>query len=279
MRELRVEDPDRIVAQIAARQHGVVSTEQLLRAGLSRSAITRRLRAGRLHRVYRGVYAVGHPGLSTEGKWMAAVLACGDGAALSHRSAAELWRLLEVADGPVHATVPVAGGRRSRPGLRIHRVPSLTPADTTRRQGIAVTTPARTLSDLRSVLSRDQFGRAVRQAEFRRLPIDATGLLPDRTASELERIFLRLVRRYRLPIPEVNVRVGGYEVDFLWREQRLIVETDGYRYHRGSAAFEDDHMRDNRLMALGGTVLRFTYRRVVEAPEEVAALVRMHLDA
>jgi very-short-patch-repair endonuclease len=279
MRELRVEDADRIVAQIAARQHGVVTTEQLVRAGLSRSAITRRVRAGRLHRVYRGVYAVGHPGLSTEGKWMAAVLACGDGAALSHRSAAELWRLLELAAGPIHVTVPVAGGRCSRPGLCIHRVPSLAPTDTTRCKDIAVTTPTRTLSDLRSVLSRDQFGRAVRQAEFRRLPIDARGLLPDRTASELERIFLRLVRRYRLPIPEVNVQVGGYEVDFLWREQRLIVETDGYRYHSGSAAFEDDHMRDNRLMALGYTVLRFTYRRVVEAPEEVAALVGMHLDA
>jgi very-short-patch-repair endonuclease len=279
MRELRVENADRIVAQVAARQHGVVTTAQLLRAGLSRSAITRRVRAGRLHRVYRGVYAVGHPRLSTEGKWMAAVLAGGDGAALSHRSAAELWRLLELADGPTHVTVPVAGGRRSRPGLCIHRVPSLAPTDTTRRKGIAVTTPTRTLSDLRSVLSRDQFGRAVRQAEFRRLPIDATGLLPDRTASELERIFLRLVRRYRLPIPEVNVQVGGYEVDFLWREQRLIVETDGYRYHRGSAAFEAGHMRDNRLMALGYTVLRFTYRRVVEAPEDVAALVGKHLDA
>jgi very-short-patch-repair endonuclease len=173
--------------------------------------------------------------------------------------------------------VPVAGGRRRRDGLRIHRVPSLPTAATTRRDGIAVTTPARTLADLRSTVSRDDFRRAVRQAEFRRYPIDAHLLNPDRTFSELERLFLRLVRRQRLPDPEVNAQVGGLEVDFLWRQQRLIVETDGYRYHRGATAFEADRERDNRLMALGYDVLRFTYRRVVDEPVDVAALVRKRL--
>jgi very-short-patch-repair endonuclease len=208
---------------------------------------------------------------------MAAVLACGEGAALSHRSAAELWRLLEPADGPVHVSVPVAGGRRKRDGIRLHRIPSLPTAATTRRNGIAVTTPARTLADLRAILSHGELRKAMRRAEFLRLPIDVHLLTPDRTASELERLFLRLVRRHRLPEPEVNVRVAGFEVDFLWREQRLIVETDGYRYHRGSVAFEDDRARDNRLMALGYDVLRFTYWKVVNEPEAVAALVRARL--
>jgi very-short-patch-repair endonuclease len=250
MRHKRVEAADERIARIAARQHGVVTVAQLHAAGLDGSAIRRRVRAGRLHRVFRGVYAVGHTALGNEGRWMAAVLACGHGTALSHRSAAELLRLLDPAGGPIHITVPVAGGRRRRPGIRIHRIPSLPAAATTRRDGIAVTSPARTLVDLRSTVSRDEFRRAVRQAEFRRYSIDAHLLNPDRTASELERPFLRLVRRHRLPDPEVNAQVGGLEVDFLWREQRLIVETDGYRYHRGSAAFEADRERDNRLREL-----------------------------
>jgi very-short-patch-repair endonuclease len=277
MRDKRVVNPDEIVARIAARQHGLVTIGQLHLAGLDKSAVARRVAAGRLHRVFRGVYAVGHAGLGNEGRWMAAVLACGDGAALSHRSAAELWRLLDPADGPIHVIVPVAGGRRGRDGLRIHRVPSLPTAATTRRDGIAVTTPARTLADLRTTLSHGELRTAVRQAEFLGLPIDPHALVPDRTSSELERLFLRLVRRHRLPAAEVNARIAGLEVDFLWREQRLIVETDGYHYHRGSVAFEDDRARDNRLMSCGYDVLRFTYKRVVDEPDAVVALVRARL--
>ena len=263
-----------MIARIAGRQHGVVTVAQLRAARLDPHAIARRVAGGRLHRIFRGVYAVGHTGLSNGGRWMAAVLACGEGAVLSHRSAAELWRLLEVAEGPVHVTVPVAGGRRQRAGLRIHRVPSLPEGATTRRSGIAVTTPARTLADIRPMMAPGRFRRAVRQAEILGLPVDAAVLVPDRTASELERRFLALCRRRRLPPPEVNVWVGPYRVDFLWREQRVVVETDSYSFHRGQVAFEDDHERDNRLMALGYEVVRFTYWKVTNEPEQVAALLR-----
>src|SRR5215212_8346690 len=139
-------NPDQVIARIAARQHGVISYEQLLWAGLSPSGVSRRVQAGRLHRINRGVYAVGHPRVTIEGQWMAAVLACGAGAALSHRSAAELWDLLPARRGAVEVSVPVPGGRRHQRGIRLHRCPSL-PSDTTRRKGIAVTNPARTIQD------------------------------------------------------------------------------------------------------------------------------------
>jgi very-short-patch-repair endonuclease len=276
MREFRV-DGDAAIAQIAGCQHGVVTRAQLQEAGIGRSAITRRVERGRLHRVHHGVYAVGHAALGNEGRWMAAVLACGPGAVLSHRSAAELWGLLDPAPGPVHVSVRVAGGRQRRFGIQIHRIPSLLSAATTHFQGIAVTTATRTLTDLQPVLAPGLFARVVRQAEIRGLAVDTRTLVPDRTASELERLFLRLVRRHRLPEPEVNATLAGLRVDFLWRAQRLVVETDGYRYHAGSAAFEDDRRRDNRVMELGYDVLRFTYRRVKDEPQAVAALVRQRL--
>jgi very-short-patch-repair endonuclease len=277
MRDKRVELRDLAAARVAARQHGVVGTDQLHTAGIDKSAITRRTKAGRLHRIHRGVYAVGHAALSPKGRWKAATLACGAGAALSHRTAAELWEMLELSDGPVHVSVPVAGGRAQRDGILIHRQPSLTAAETTLCYGIPVTTPSRTLIDLRTSLSPGEFRRAVRQAEIRGLPIDARALVPDGTASELEQRFLRLCRRGRLPMPEVNVWIGPDRVDFLWRPYRVVVETDGYRYHRGSVAFEEDRARENRLMERGFEVIRFTYRRVVNEPGAVAALVRRRL--
>ena len=277
MREKRV-DADRRAAEVAARQHGVITTAQLYAVGLSAEGIRRRVRAGRLHRLFRGVYAVGHAGLSIEGRWMAAVLACGDGAALSHRSAAELWKLLDPARDEVHVSVPIAGGRSKREGIRIHRTPSLRRAATTRHDGIAVTTPSRTLVDLRASVPRDLFDRALRQAEFRRLALGIVAFDLDRTASELERRFLCLIRRHRLPEPEVNVPMAGFVVDFLWREQRLIAETDGYRYHSGTAAFESDRARDARLTALGYRVVRFTHRQLVREPRAVIATLRACLD-
>jgi hypothetical protein len=252
VRAQRVDDsPDRAVARVAARQHGIVAIAQLQQAGLGRGAVSRRVAAGRLYRVHRGVYAVGHPGLSAEATWMAAVLACGKGAALSHRSAAELCGLLELRHGPAHVSVPAAGGRAQRAGIRVHRIPSLGEAQVTRHRGIPVTTPARTLADLRSTVSPGELRRAIREAEFRRLPVQRDAHVGDRAGSELELVFLRLCRRHRLPEPEVNVVVGGFEVDFLWRAEGVIVETDGYRAHAGRQAFEDDRRRDNRLLAAG----------------------------
>jgi Protein of unknown function (DUF559) len=256
----------------------VVTVAQLRASGLTESATRRRVAAARLHRLDRGVYAVGHPGLSREGRWKAAVLACGAGAALSHRSAGELWGILEPVDrAAIHVTVPVAGGRNRRRGVLIHRRPSISRGAITMRDGIEVTRPSRTLADLRSSIPAGELRRAIRAAERKRLPFDPAALAPDRAASELELRFLELCVRARIPEPLVDVPIAGYRVDFLWPDERLIVETDGYRYHRGSVAFEDDHARDNRLMALDYDVLRFTYRRVVDEPEAVVALLRNRL--
>lgn len=204
---------------------------------------------------------------------MAAVLACGERAALSHLSAAHLWGLLGYRDGPVDVSVRGSAGRERRRGIRVHRRRSLDDRAVTRRLRIGVTTPAQTLADLRRVVTPAQLRRAIRRAEVLGLPtgMDA-GVV--QTRSELEDRFLRLCRRHRLSLPEVNVRVGPHEVDFLWRGERLIVETDGYRYHRGAQAFEDDHDRELTLRDLGYDVRHFSYRQVTRHPQRVAAAVR-----
>lgn len=268
----KVDNPDRRVASRSARQHGVISIRQLREAGLSDDAVMGRVRAGHLHRVHRGVYAVGHPGLSPVRRWIAAVMACGPKAALSHRSAAELWKLLDLAPGAVEVSVTSTSGRLSRTGIRLHRRTSLTSQSVTRRNDIPVTTLAQTIADLRGAVSPAQLRQAIRQAEalgFR------TGLAEssERTRSELEHLFLRLCRRHRLPTPEVNVRVGSRIVDFLWREQRVVAETDGYRFHRGSQAFEDDHERDLELRSLGYDVVRLSYRQVTTAPDRAISAI------
>jgi very-short-patch-repair endonuclease len=268
----KVDSPDRRVASRSAQQHGIITIGQLRQAGLGDNAIRGRVRVGRLHRIYRGVYAVGHRGLSREGRWTAAVLAAGEGACLSHRSAAELWKLLDPRDGGIDVSTPRASGRRRRPGIRLHRRASLSASAVTQQAGIAVTRPAQTIADLRRSISPAQLQRAIREAEALGLK---TGLeeRSEPTRSELEHLFLQLCRRHRLPPPEVNVRIGQHEVDFLWRGQRLIVETDGYRYHRGSQAFEDDRSRDLGLRTHGYDVLRLTYDQVTNQPERAASAV------
>jgi very-short-patch-repair endonuclease len=268
------------IARIAARQHGVVTRTQLLAAGLLPSGISDRVSAGRLHRIHRGVYAVGHPNIGNEGRWMAAVLTCGKGAVLSHRGAGALWGILRPRPehdgeslGPVDVTVPGDGGRKRRGGIRLHRSTTLFPADVTRRAGIPVTKPARTLRDLRRTLPSRQFAAALRQAEFLRLPLEHR-VTPDRTRSELETRLLAICRRHRLPRPEVNVPVDRFLVDFLWRPARLIVELDGWEFHRTRSAFEEDRARDARLKLLGYDVLRFTWRQVQSEPRQVAAAIR-----
>lgn len=270
--EIATGRPDRLVAAIAARQHGVVSTAQLRAAGLSRSGIERRVASGRLHAIHRGVYAVGHAGLSNEGTWMAAVLVCGKGAALSHRSAAMLWGMLTPRQATIHVTVPGSAGRARRKGLYIHRSSILSPSQTTLRANIPVTKPSRTLSDLHRAAPEAEFREALRQAQFRRLPLGQTQT--DRTRSELERNLLAICRRHRLPPPAVNVRIGPYLVDFLWRESRLVVEVDGWGAHGTRSAFEDDRARDVELKLLGYDVVRFTYLQVIERPAETAAKLR-----
>ena len=220
---------------------------------------------------------------------MAAVLACGEGAVLSHVSAAELWGIRprtrrprqaggrdEVAD--VHVTIPRTSGSRNRNGIALHRSSTLTARECTRQDGIPVTTPARTLRDLRPLLSPARFSSALRQAEFLGLRVDGQ-FDSDRTRSELEQRMLGLCRRRRLPQPEVNVRLDRYEVDFLWRSEGLVVELDGWESHRSRSAFEEDRARDARLKLLGFEVLRFTWRQLTSDPAGVARTIRSLLKA
>lgn len=295
--EGKVATRDQVIAEIGSRQHGVVSTAQLHRLGLDERAIGVRVIAGRLHRVHRGVYAVGHRALSHHGRFTAAVLAVGRGsaragdlmlvywgAAVSHRSAAALWGLLPATSGPVDVIVGGDGGRASRSGVRVHRSRSLVPANVTLHQRIPVTTAARTIADLRlcvaarrpDSVSQRELRRAIGQANVLGLPIDEESR-KDRTRSELERDFIALCRRCRLPPPEVNVRVGSYLVDFLWRERRLVVETDGFLYHRGRAAFQDDRDRDLELRRLGYDVLHLSEKQVDEEADRVAKIVALAL--
>lgn len=209
---------------------------------------------------------------------MAAVLACGAGAVLSHRSAAELWRLLPPRNGSVNVTVPQRSGRSQRPGIRLHRSTTLTQPQTTRRAGIPVTNPARTLTDLHTCATPDELSRARRQAEFFGYQTETADHKPvARIRNELERRFLRLCRRHRLPTPLVNAPLLGYEVDFLWPQARLAVETDGYEGHSGRASFEYDRRRAAKLAAARYEVMRFTWRQVVEHPDEVIAALRARL--
>ncbi|HET9154503.1 MAG TPA: DUF559 domain-containing protein [Solirubrobacterales bacterium] len=286
----QLDTPDFLVAEIAARQHGVSTLRQLEAAGLSKRAAAGRVRSGRLHRLHRGVYAVGHRAPSWHGRWMAAVLACGEGAVLSHHSAAALWKLLKPIKGPIHVSVPTTNGRATQRGIHLHRCPALsTPREpspspshpdrgggrgrrlTTRRDGIPVTTIQRTIDDLDGSVAPYLLRRARRQAELMNVRLrDANGR---RARSGLEEDFYALLRNRRpdLPQPETNVKLGRHEVDFLWRSQRLVVETDSYLYHRGSISFEDDHVRDLDLRQRGYAVLRFTDTQIEEEPARVAA--------
>lgn len=292
----KVARPDLRIAEIAGKQRGVVSIDQLCRFGLSEKAIARRVAGGLLHRVHRGVYAVGHSALSPEGRWLAAVLALGGGphgggsvlehwgAAVSHRSALSLWSLLSDNQAPADVIVGGYGGRARRAGIRVHRSLSLVSGDVTLHRGIPVTTPRRTIADLREAISvrcsgaisNRELRKAIRQANVLGLPVGERDARV-RTRSELEGDFVRLCRRHRLPPPEVNVRIGPYLIDFLWRERRFVVETDSYLYHRGEVAFQEDHARDLDLMRRGFEVLRLSERQLDEEPAQVAGVLAARL--
>jgi hypothetical protein len=268
---------DAEIGQIASRQHGVVTAAQLAGAGIDKDGVGWRVGTGRLHRLHRGVYAVGHRSLSWRGRWLAAVLAMGDGAVLSHGSAAALWQFLRPMGGPIQVTVSGDGGRRARQGIVVHRSRTLTPSHVTMRHGIAVTTPARTIEDIRTEVEPYLFRRALRQAELagHRVPhLSAT----KRTRSDLELLFLALCEDHGLPRPLVNHRVHGYRVDFFFVDHRLAVETDSWNYHRGSVAMEDDHARDLALRAHGIETRRYTGDQLEAAPDAVFADLKAALD-
>jgi hypothetical protein len=289
----RRDTPRRALAELADRQHGVVARNQLRELGWSDAAIHRAVAEARLRRIHLGVYAVGHCSLRVEGRWLGAVLACGPGAALSHRSAAAFWEL----HGSDRAQIDVIGLRRRGtvdPAIDLHRTRRLDAGDVTMHRGLRVTSVARTLVDLAGVVHAPVLERAVAQAEVLGLYDHAAlcglldrssgrrgagalraaiGAAPAMTRSELERRFLRLCGRNGIPAPVVNATVCGYEVDFLWPEARLVVETDGHAYHRTRHAFEVDRRRDAELLIAGYRVLRITYRRLVSDPAGVAQTV------
>jgi very-short-patch-repair endonuclease len=257
---------DRAILGLAARQNGVVTTAQLLDAGVGRRAIARRVESGWLVPLHRGVYQAG-PTTGRYAREMAAVLACGDGAVLSHDSAAAVWGFRPSHNGAVHITIE-GQARRSRPGLRVHRTLSL---DAAVQDGLPLTTPARTLQDLRRTLTSQELARAQHQAHVLGLVIPDDDRFPEFTRSEGERRLKALCKAARLPMPRMNARVAGWEVDAFWAAERLVVEIDGWQYHGTRHAFERDRRKDAALQAAGYRVVRFTARRLREEPYAVAA--------
>lgn len=286
------------IADLAERQHGVVARRQLLGMGLGRDAIRGRVASGRLHRLHPGVYAVGHRVVSREGRWTAAVLVGGDGAVLSHRSAAAFWGIA-THSGTIEITSP--RDTRSRGAIRRHCT-RLPPDEVTVLDGIPVTSVHRTLFDYAGTSPVDRLEAAMREAEFRRLwdrlslpallarypgnrgnanlrlCLERLGRTPGFTRSDLEELFLPFLDRFGLPRPHLNARLevqGQWiEVDCLWRSERVIVELDSRAAHETHTAFETDRGRDRSLQAEGWRAIRVTWRQLHEEPERVACDLR-----
>lgn len=279
------------LASLAGRQRGYVTRQQLLDLGAGPGTIKYRVAKGALIVVHAGVYAVGHAPVSAPDRAYAAVLACGPDAVLSHGTAASLWGIDKRWRTPFEVTVP---STRRRPGIRIHRT-KLTRGDIRRHDGIRVTSPARTVLDISPRLTDRALTRAVndlRIAGFLR-PHDLRDLLnrcpthhgaprlqaladpqSGPTRSELEDAFQDLSTRFGLPPALVNARVAGYEVDVLFPEEKVIVELDGYGFHRSKESFERDRERDATTLAHGFVTVRITWKRLTDRPENEAA--RLH---
>jgi very-short-patch-repair endonuclease len=285
---------DRAIGALAERQHGVVARTQLLELGVGGRAIDHRLELGRLRQIHRGVYSpIGRRLLTRDGRWMAAVLACGPDAVLSHHSAAALWGMRQ--SDRIEVTRPTS--YRGSKDITVHRSPLRADERTTHR-GIPTTTVPRTLLDLSAVVRLHDLRSALRQAEQLRLtdPLslhDLAERYPRRPGlasirallteamlgvnivrSELEERFQAFLLSAGLPLPKTNQRVEGYEVDCVWPEQRLIVELDGHATHSPTHAFEADRARDRKLQAAGWLVIRITWRQLHQEPQLVEADLR-----
>ena len=283
------------IARLAGEEWGVLSLDELRACGLSLEGVKWRVENGRLHPMHRGIYAVGHPRLPLEGRFLAAVKACGPGAALSHFSAAVHWRLLEW-DGRRPETTVVGRGTRVHAGIRVHRTVRLAPEDVGVHLGIPVTSPARTLVDLAGALPYRALRRAVRQSQSLGLvtvpeilaALDRSNRRPGRrnllrvlakgaapTRSELEDVVLDLMLRRGLEHPDVNVPLilGGRRIvpDFRWPRQRLVVEADGAAWHEHRLAREDDAERQALLEAHGERVVRVNWEQAVAHAEQTFA--------
>jgi len=283
------------IETLARRQHGLVTRDQLLAAGLSLGTIRYRVGQRRLRPVHRGVYGIG-PLTGVYAREMAAVLASGTGAVVSHVSAALLWRLLPPGvAAPVDITV-VGRDCGHTPGIRAHRVRHMDPKEVTELAGVPLTVVPRTILDLARFVRARELEQAVAYAERHDLTSRAELLSllerrprqpgtralralleaarsPAMTRSQAEERLLELIRRVQLPVPELNVRVGPFEVDFLWRTERLIAEVDGFAFHGSRGAFEGDRRRDAQLVSLGYRVIRVTWRQLEQEPD--AVLVRI----
>jgi very-short-patch-repair endonuclease len=279
---------DTAMLTLARRQHGVLSRVQLLRLGVGRDVIDRRLRAGLLRRLHRGVYCLGPIG-SPRSREMAAVLACCGKGVISHFSAAGMREVVppRLAQGPVDVITFAHHGRVA--GIKPRRVRTLHADEVTSIEGIPVTTAVRTLLDLATVLDGRDLERAVAESLARRLttakaiermlarhvrqPGSARlghvigSSTPAFTRSELEERFLRLIRLGGIAEPEVNVKVCGFEVDFHWRREKVVVEVDGTAFHASAHKIEADRRRDAALSAAGSQVMRLTWRQITERPE------------
>jgi very-short-patch-repair endonuclease len=283
------------LARLAAKQHGVVAHRQLLVLGYSTSAIERAIAAQRLHRVHRGSYSVGHPGLSRHGRCLAAVLACGRGALLSHESAAWLWGLRLQCPARPEVTMPARGHTRS--GIWIHHSTILEEVDATVQEDVPTTSVPRSLLDLAARHQRRTVeGMLERADRLDVLDIDGIDSLLARcgshpgsadlrraadlyrgavfTRARTERLFLALVRKARLPRPATNTYVAGHEIDAYWARERFAVEIDGFETHGTRAAFERDPVRQEELKLAGIDSVRFTARRIERDPNEVAKRLR-----
>lgn len=283
------------MSAIAASQHGLITRAQMLEIGFGSDVTRRRLRAGRMICLHRGIYGIGGL-LPPHAPMMAAVLACGRDAVLSHLSAASLFGLVSepVAETAIDVTVPACVDR-VRPGICVRRT-NLDPDEITSHDGIPVTTPLRTLVDVTPHVDDYTLERAIARAEREQLisTADLTAATtryrgrpgaarlrtlvariggPSLTRSEAEARFLALLRRARLPAPRANARIGDFEVDFLWPDLELAVEVDGFRFHRSRARFESDRRRTARLAALGIQVVPLTWRQIVEDELATAALL------
>jgi very-short-patch-repair endonuclease len=279
---------DEQIAQLAVRQNGNVTHRQLLTLGLGRAAIAYRARTGRLHREHLGVYGVGRPARTALERASAAVLACGPGAALSHQSAFTLWGFADRWRDPVHVSAPT---QRRRPGIVTHHTPSLARRDVRTQLGIRVTSPARTVLDCAPDLTPPRLLRAIadgrRSGHLKaaalqdvldrfpthpgRAPLAAACKTAQPTRSEFEDAFLVFCERHGLPTPTVNTHVCGHEVDALFEDHHLIVELDGWDFHRDRHSFEDDRDRDADTLAAGYATVRITWERMHQTPAREAA--------
>jgi hypothetical protein len=289
--------PDLTLAELARRQWGVVSLAQLQALGIGPRGAQHRAQGGRLRRVHRGVYAVGGAVLPREGRWLAAVMACGNNAVLSHLSAAVHWNLLQYDAPRPEVTAPAS--RHRVPGIRLHRSRSLDAQDTTDHQGIPTTTVHRTLLDIAAQVPERHLHRALALAEKLQLYdhraiedsiaranghrgtkrlTKATAADPQWTRSELEIRMCKLARKHSLPQPISNHTLDaphhpGLEADFYF-PPHLVVETDGWDAHHTRHAFESDRAKDAALTAAGYTVMRFTWRQLRDDPSTVADRIR-----